>query len=255
MATIKLRWTAAAQPDSVVLADPTDTYGVRRKDTQAVLVVPGTPMLVSGGGLYEYTFEDPGQGLGYDYWARFYVAGSIAIALHRSIRGTQVFVPAIESVESPALVVATLLRELNMASDRSNYNPLDKANRPDWIVDVGELQDDPHETLTIYDSGAAQDGIIQTPDGPLALEHGDIQIRGRSQDYMRVRRKLVEIKDTIIKIRNRQISVESAQGLDPVLHNIAGLSVLSGVAYIGPDSKARKSFTVNFRTTIQRVKV
>ncbi len=255
MATIKIRWTGDTQPTKVVLSDPTGTYGVRRRDTNAVVVEPGTLLVSLGNDEYGYVFEEPSQGLGYEYYLQFYIDTTLVFTLRRFIAGIRAFIPALESIESHALVYATLLRELNLASDRANWNSNDPTSKPDWIVDVGELQDSPMETLTIYDSGAVQNGIIQTPDGPVAVEHGDIQIRSRSKDYLTGRRKLVQLKDTLIAVRNRLISVPTVPNADAVLHKIAAASVLSGVAYIGPDSKGRKQFTVNLRTSVSRVKV
>lgn len=43
---------------SAKLSDPTGTYGVKRNDTDAVVVADGTNMTNSATGVYEYSFED-----------------------------------------------------------------------------------------------------------------------------------------------------------------------------------------------------
>jgi len=47
---------------SVTLADPTGTFGVRRTDTNAVVVASGTAMNHDGTGLYSFNFTDPAPG-------------------------------------------------------------------------------------------------------------------------------------------------------------------------------------------------
>lgn len=60
---------------SVVLRDPDNTYGVRRKDTLAVVVAAGEPMAHESLGTYTYPFTDPAAGLLYDYWIEAVHAG------------------------------------------------------------------------------------------------------------------------------------------------------------------------------------
>lgn len=64
-----------ANATSVVLADPTLTYGVRRTDTDATVVNSGTAMDHDGTGLYSYTFTDPAGGLTYEYWVTYVYGG------------------------------------------------------------------------------------------------------------------------------------------------------------------------------------
>lgn len=60
---------------SVVLADATNTYGVRREDTGETVVVAGTAMTRASLGTYAYTFTEPTSGLSYDYVLRFVYGG------------------------------------------------------------------------------------------------------------------------------------------------------------------------------------
>lgn len=66
---------AWSDPSSVVLSDATGTYGVRRKDTQAVVVAAGTPMVRVGDGLYRYYWSDPAAGLTYEYAVTYVIDG------------------------------------------------------------------------------------------------------------------------------------------------------------------------------------
>ena len=52
-------------PTSVKLSDPTGTYGVKRDDTDAVVVADGTAMTNQSTGVYQYSFTEPAAGLEY----------------------------------------------------------------------------------------------------------------------------------------------------------------------------------------------
>src|SRR3954468_15223837 len=60
---------------SVVLSDPTGTYGLRRSDTSAVVVTDATAMTNASTGVYTYSFTEPALDLTYDWWAEFTYAG------------------------------------------------------------------------------------------------------------------------------------------------------------------------------------
>lgn len=80
MSTTTINWKIDlnANPqdaDSVVLEDPTASYGVIRKDTNGVVVPAGTvvPRIVTGE--YEYSFTDPAEGLEYRYYIKAVIGG------------------------------------------------------------------------------------------------------------------------------------------------------------------------------------
>ena len=54
-------------PDTVVLADVTDTFGVKRLDTEVVVVAAGAAMTRISEGVYQYTFVPPEPLLRYEY--------------------------------------------------------------------------------------------------------------------------------------------------------------------------------------------
>lgn len=60
---------------SVVLSDPTATYGVKRNDTSAVVVADGTAMTKVSTGVYRHTFAEPAVGLTYTYWVEWVYGG------------------------------------------------------------------------------------------------------------------------------------------------------------------------------------
>lgn len=60
---------------SVVLSDPTGTYGVKRNDTDEVVVADAVEMTNSATGTYTYTFTEPAEGLTYTYWVEWVYGG------------------------------------------------------------------------------------------------------------------------------------------------------------------------------------
>lgn len=61
---------------SVVLSDPTSTFGVRRTDNSGVVVAAGTVMNHDGTGQYSYTFADPSPGLTYESQIKYVYGGN-----------------------------------------------------------------------------------------------------------------------------------------------------------------------------------
>jgi len=67
---------AIVTPTSVVLSDPTGVYGVKRNDTDAVVVVDATPMVyVVADENWQYSFVQPADGLTYTYWVEWVYGG------------------------------------------------------------------------------------------------------------------------------------------------------------------------------------
>jgi len=78
--TIQFNFAVGAIPTnctSVVLSDPTGTFGVRRTDTLAVVVADGTAMTNAAVGEYTYSFTDPASGLTYNYWLNLFTRGTL----------------------------------------------------------------------------------------------------------------------------------------------------------------------------------
>lgn len=66
--TIRRTWKVNGvytDPTSVKLSDPTGAYGVKRDDTNAVVVADGTSMTKVSTGIYSYIFDEPAAGLAY----------------------------------------------------------------------------------------------------------------------------------------------------------------------------------------------
>jgi uncharacterized phiE125 gp8 family phage protein len=79
MSTIRSTFTidgSLADIDSIVLSDPTGTYGVKRNDNDAVVVADGTAVTNIATGIYEHTFTDPERNLEYTYWIEWVYDGA-----------------------------------------------------------------------------------------------------------------------------------------------------------------------------------
>jgi hypothetical protein len=75
--TIRKTWQVngvLTNPDSIVLRDPTGTYGIQRNDTGAVIVAAGTAMTPLATGVYEYTLAVDG-GTTYTAWVEVVYGG------------------------------------------------------------------------------------------------------------------------------------------------------------------------------------
>jgi hypothetical protein len=67
MVTISITWTGEGTPYSVLFGNSGGSYGVRRTDTMATVIVAGVALDSEGSGVYSYTFEEPAAGLTYEY--------------------------------------------------------------------------------------------------------------------------------------------------------------------------------------------
>lgn len=78
MSTIRATFTVGGVATDVTtakLSSQDATYGVKRKDTGAVIVADGTAMTKVATGVYEYTFTDPANDLTYQWSAEFVYGG------------------------------------------------------------------------------------------------------------------------------------------------------------------------------------
>jgi hypothetical protein len=78
MSTLYFRFKVddvATDVTSVVLSDPAGAYGVKRNDTNAVVVADATALTKQSTGVYSYTFTDPAYGLTYTYYVEYVYDG------------------------------------------------------------------------------------------------------------------------------------------------------------------------------------
>lgn len=102
MTLIPFTWTidgTLTNATSVVMSDPTNTYGLKRTDTDAILVANNTALTNVSPGVYQYNLTDPEDGLSYDYWIKVTYSGQ---TYHFNLQGSGDDVP--ESVELSSIV-------------------------------------------------------------------------------------------------------------------------------------------------------
>ncbi len=75
--TIRKTWNVngvPTNPDSIVLCDPTGTFGIQRDDTGATIVAAGTAMTQIATGVFEYTLAVDG-GTTFTVWVQIVYGG------------------------------------------------------------------------------------------------------------------------------------------------------------------------------------
>ena len=62
-----------------ILEDPSGTFGIKRDDTDEVVITSGTPMVKLSDGFYEFEFDEPigEDGLTYTYWIKWVYQGHV----------------------------------------------------------------------------------------------------------------------------------------------------------------------------------
>lgn len=75
--------------DYAILEDPSDTFGIKRSDTDEVITPSGTPMVKLSNGFYEYEFDEPvgEEGLTYTYWIKWAYNGRVYYDEHHVTGG------------------------------------------------------------------------------------------------------------------------------------------------------------------------
>jgi hypothetical protein len=76
--TVRRNWevdSVLTNVTTALLSDPTGTYGVKRNDTDAVVVADGTAMTNVSTGVYEYTFTEPDAEIAYTAYVEMVYLG------------------------------------------------------------------------------------------------------------------------------------------------------------------------------------
>jgi|GEM_PF-2332145 len=137
--TIPIKWyvnDVLTNATSAKLSDPTGTYGVKRDDTDAVVVADGTAMTNVGAGLYRYTFTEPAEGLAYTAYVEI-VYGGQTYHFERSVTGHQT-APTIGLLDFSELCVE-IADMLGLGRDSTEWST-DETSRLGRIVNSGYWQ-------------------------------------------------------------------------------------------------------------------
>jgi hypothetical protein len=108
---------------SVVLCDPTGTYGIKRNDTNAVVVPAGTPLAREGVGVYSYTFTEPAPGLTYTAYIKYTTVDGVTDSFPDVITGAAA--SGMTLAEARAIV---LLAARDAVGDPAPYTPAEVDN-------------------------------------------------------------------------------------------------------------------------------
>ena len=154
---------------SVVLEDPTSAYGVKRDDTDAVVVAAATALVKQDTGIYQYSFTAPADGLTYTYYLKWVYAGSTS-QIEFSIVGVS---------ESP--------NYSQLQNMRQNFRDFSGMSGTDEISNskINVLLNDFYKTVfitevytTVFDSDYTQ-AVTATDDGVYSLATSVEEIKER----------------------------------------------------------------------------
>jgi len=115
---------------SAKLSDPTGTYGVKRNDTDGVVVADGTAMTKESTGVYSYTFDEPVEGLSYTAYVEFVYGGATYHFEHD--------IPAAAATETLTITYETLRREIGRAFG-FGHSPDDWEDDATVVADIGDV--------------------------------------------------------------------------------------------------------------------
>lgn len=107
--------------DAVVVEDPGNTYGVKRTDTNAVVVAAGVALQKISTGLYRLTFTDPAPNLTYNYWLKWTADGEDQSA-EFTMQATARTTPSCAYLTYEMLIVHFGAKNVRIASNKDNTN-------------------------------------------------------------------------------------------------------------------------------------
>jgi hypothetical protein len=240
MATITFKvWDqdgVLADAESVVLADKSGTYGIKRTATGAVVVAVNTAFTRMETGTYQYTFTPPQTLVSYTGWVK-------VVYKHRTNYYEIVYVPAAEVeqvINSPSSILATYLIDTLGAF----ITPGDSGSWPLYRTVMPDALGVNFEVASIHDTTPVIDAKLM--DGSLVQQNG-IQLRVRSKVYETGYQKLVSVIRVLATLHGVVVTMVNGNR-----YEIVNVSVASDAVYIGPDEKQRSHFTANllakFRT-------
>lgn len=173
---------ALIDPASVVLEDFSGVFGVKRLDTDGVVVPAGTEMTRESTGVYTHSFIDPAPNLTYEYWVKFVVSGN---TFYSGANLTSALVTAGYTLEELIDALGNMLNELNQAGDQPfEYSPPMGVRLLNWaqrrLVTLLPMSffDALHETRT---------GIALDAEGAFALSSITPEIWEKTKGIMGVR--------------------------------------------------------------------
>lgn len=217
---------------SVVLADPGGMYGVKRNDTDAVIVPVDTIMTKTATGTYEYEFENPVGGVEYTFYVKWAYLGETHYVENIFIAAPQT--EGVGQVTTPAAILAAyLINYIAIFTD-----PDDDAAWPLYINGLPDGLGTANEAAAVFDTIGLYNG--KTMHGTLN-QHFGIQIRIRAMSDNDVYVKADAIEAALANVHSINVIGESSETF-----RINNISQATPIIRLGPDEQRRMLCTLNY---------
>jgi len=151
-ATITSRWevdNVLTNVTSIVMSDPTGTFGVRRTDNSATVVADGTAMTNLATGIYNHRFTEPAQGLTYNYWEEIVYAGATYYFEKNIVGGTDVSSSKTSAVQRLLTLCGVRASASNTGNSRMAIFAEDYIDREDIEVQTEGWPENTEEKMVI----------------------------------------------------------------------------------------------------------
>ncbi len=222
---------------SVVLQDATGTYGIKRNDTDAVVVASGTATSNPSTGTYTYTFTPPAENV--TYTAIFKVVAS-ATTVYREV----VFHVGASGITT--LVPSLILRKYLVDSLSLFSYPADVTTWPLYVSSLPDGDSVEDDAAAIYDTVGVDES--KDMDGSVTQHYG-LQVSVRSTDYPTGFLKATSVQDGLDSVSGITVSYS---GVD---YQLVSITRTTPVVALGGniDDQRRMRFTINFIATIRPI--
>ena len=236
MATLKFTTKIAgalADVTSVVLSDPTSTYGIQRTDTEATIVVANTAMMWMSTGTYEYDFDEDINNVEYRFYVKW-VYGDETYYVENIYTATGGATVTSEGRTMPSEIV------WKYAVDITDLftNPSDDAVWPLFVGMMPDGNDVANECGAVYNTAGYVEGKNMRSE---IDQHFGIQIRVRSFSESDGYDQMVSVEKDFRDVHNQDVTFTSGE-----TWRINNFYQTSPIISLGVDDRRRFNFTLNY---------
>lgn len=188
-----------ADVTSVSLSDPTGTYGLKREDTDAVVVAAGVSLSKTETGHYEYVLPSLAEGIWHTYWIAWTFGGETH---HLEYHFVSVRTSAVDDTLShtPAEIVRAYL----LAEGLGTLYTLNQ----DWAIYVSfepESDNVPNNLIVVYDTAPVKDARLGTGQ---VVQHYGILINVRALERSDAWAKAQSIQASLAGVLRQDVDCE-----------------------------------------------
>ncbi|MDX9780915.1 MAG: minor capsid protein [Candidatus Neomarinimicrobiota bacterium] len=241
MATLKFTFKVAsvlADATSAVLADPSGTFGIRRTDTEEVVVAADTAMAKTATGTYEYDFSADIANVEYQFYVKCEYGGETH---YFETIYTASGVPDVitEGRTMPSEVVA------KYSTDTANLfsKPSDNTDWPLYIGYMPDKKGTPVNCAAIFNTPGIFDGKDMREN---IDQHFGVEILVRALTETSGYDKMADIEEDFKEVKNVNISVVSGE-----IWKLQNLHQTSSITMLGLDENRRFMFSINFAVSMK----